>query len=304
MARVYQYLELTMKELDGLNRERTIIVMSLSPIEAHGPHLPLGTDLLLAEEIGKQYVDIIKEDFPGYQAVILPTLPLGADALPRLGSIGVSAPNLTRILESFGRELAGMGFKFLLLADNHGGPRHLLACERAARRLYKKHGFHLINPFSREFSLMMAGDREFLEGSGLKAGECGDIEDLHAGTNETSLLLATKEEQVRENFRELPQNEAPEPGKIFVLLAGLFRVIRKEKLAREVNSLGRIAAWAGNGEIPAYIGSPALAKPEAGSAMLECRRNVAREIISQILEGDEVKLHPPLWPLALLARLP
>ncbi len=304
MTKSLSYLDLTMEEMDGLDRDRTIFIMVLSPIEAHGPHLPLGTDLLLAQEIQQQYIEIIEEDFPSYQAVVLPPMPLGADALPRPGTLGIGAPLLTKLLESFGKDLSAMGFKFLFLADNHGGPRHLLACERAARRLYKKFGFYLLNPFAREFSLMMAGDGEFLQGSGLGKGKCGDIEDLHAGTNETSLLLATQEKQVRDTFKELPENPAPEPGKIFVFLSSLFRIFRKEKLAREIKSLGRIAAWAGDEEIPAYIGSPAGATPKAGKAMLDCRRRVAREVFSRALEGDEVKLRPPLWPLHILARLP
>ncbi len=304
MAKNLNYLELTMEELDGLDREKTIFLMVLSPIEAHGPHLPLGTDLFLAEKIQNQYLEVINEDFPSFQAVTLPPLPLGADALPRPGSLGIGAPLLSRLLESFGKDLVGMGFKYLILADNHGGPRHLLACERAARRLYKKHGFYLLNPFAREFSLMMSGDQKFLEGSGLETGICGDIGDLHAGTNETSLLLATGEEHVREHFKELPHHNPPHPGKLFVFLSSIFRFFKKENLAQEVKTLGRIAAWAEDKETPSYIGAPASASPEAGEAMLQCRRKVAREIIARAVQGEEIKLRPPLWPLHILARLP
>ncbi len=304
MKEPYRYLEMTMDELDQLERERTIFLMVLSPIEAHGPHLPLGADIVLGEKVQQQHLEIIQEDFPSYQPVLMPHLPLGADALPRPGSLGVSGSHLGRILESWGRELAGMGFKYLLLADNHGGPRHLLACEKAARRLYRKHNFYLLNPFSREFSLMMAGDHQFLQQSGLQPGQCGDIDDLHAGTNETSLLLEAQAEQVQDIYRELPPNSAPPPGGIFVFLAGLFRILGRKRLAGEIKNLGRIAAWAGDSRIPSYIGCPARAQAEAGRAMLEARRTVAREIIGSALEGKEVSLRPPLWPLHILSRLP
>ncbi len=304
MKKPYRYLELTMEELDQLERERTIFLMVLSPIEAHGPHLPLGADLVLGEKVQQQHLQIIQEEFPSYQPVLLPPLPLGADALPRPGSLGISGSLLGRILKGWGRELAGMGFKYLLLADNHGGPRHLLACEKAARSLYRQHNFYLLNPFSREFSLMMAGEPQFLQQTGLQPGQCGDIDDLHAGTNETSLLLAAQSEQVREIYRELPPNSAPPPGGIFVFLAGLFRLLGRQRLAGEIKNLGRIAAWAGDPRIPSYIGCPARARSEAGQAMLKARQEVTREIINSALQGEEVSLRPPLWPLHILSRLP
>lgn len=304
MKKPYHYLELTMDELDQLERSRTIFLMSLGPIEAHGPHLPLGADILLGQKVQEQHLEIIQSDFPTYQPVIMPTLPLGADALPKLGSLGVSAPILRRTLLNWGRGLAKMGFKYLLLADNHGGPRHLLACEIAARQLYRKYNFYLLNPFSREFSMMMADDPRLLQQSGLQPGQCGDIADLHGGTNETSLFLAAKPEQVRDIYRELPPNSAPPPGKLFVLLAALFRILGQKSLGREIENLGQTALWAQDPDAPSYVGCPARAQAEAGIAMLEARKTVARSIIETALKGEKVSLRPPLWPLRILSRLP
>ncbi|MBE3568473.1 MAG: creatininase family protein, partial [Thermogemmatispora sp.] len=41
-------------ELDHLDRERTVILMSAGPLEQHGPHLPVGTDVFAAEEVTRR----------------------------------------------------------------------------------------------------------------------------------------------------------------------------------------------------------------------------------------------------------
>jgi len=304
MADALDYRELTKDELESLEREKTVFFMVLSPLEAHGPHLPLGTDLILGEEIKEMMVEILQEDYPEYVPVNLPDLTLGSDALPRAGSIDVGAPVLFKVLNSYGEKLAGLGFKYLFLADNHGGPRHLLACERAGKKLYKRFGFYLINPFAREFDLMMKGEEEFLEESGLKPGRCGDMTDLHAGTNETSLLLAKSGEWVRANYRELPAAAPPEPGRIFSLAAGFFGFLGQKELACQIRNLGRTASWAADGNLPAYIGAPNRASSEAGEAMFAARRKVTRKIMHSALKGEKVDLRPPLWSLRFLSRFP
>ncbi len=39
-----KFEELNWKELDEFDREKTVFFLPISPMEEHGPHLPLGTD--------------------------------------------------------------------------------------------------------------------------------------------------------------------------------------------------------------------------------------------------------------------
>ncbi len=39
---------LTWPEVDALERARTVAVLPVGAIEAHGPHLPLGTDVIIS----------------------------------------------------------------------------------------------------------------------------------------------------------------------------------------------------------------------------------------------------------------
>jgi creatinine amidohydrolase len=51
--RTFHYEELTASQLAELDRENTLALMALSPLEVHGPHLPLGTDVMVATELQK-----------------------------------------------------------------------------------------------------------------------------------------------------------------------------------------------------------------------------------------------------------
>ncbi len=50
---VLRFEELTWKQVDSLDREKSLFVISVSPIEQHGPHLPLGMDFFNGHRIAR-----------------------------------------------------------------------------------------------------------------------------------------------------------------------------------------------------------------------------------------------------------
>ncbi len=48
-----EYVLMNLRDIEKLEREKTIFLMAVSPIEVHGPHLPLGTDVFVAEDLQK-----------------------------------------------------------------------------------------------------------------------------------------------------------------------------------------------------------------------------------------------------------
>lgn len=303
LGRILKYEELTTEDLDRLDRDTTVLLMAVSPMEAHGPHLPIGTDLFVAESIRDRYADLILDGYPGHTPVVMPSLAVGADTLARTGSLQSPARVLENLLVAHARSLASSGFRFLFIADNHGGPRHLLAFEAAARLMHRRHRFHLVNPFTREFALMMSGDQR-LRDAGLGSGTCGDLDDVHAGTNETSLMLALHPEKVDSDHRQMPRNRPPSPGILFAAAARLLEILGARELAREVRDVGAISAWSGSREMAAYIGAPGRASASRGERMLRVRLEIAGEFFEQALADEPVPTRPPLWPLRLLRFLP
>ncbi len=171
-------------------------------MEVHGPHLPLGTDVIISEEIFKKYVKEFKNRYPDYNIIKLPPLAVGSSLLPIEGSFEIKARTLEKLLDDFARNLDEMGFQFLFSVDNHGGPAHQMAIETASHKAFKRDQFHLIDPFNYIFKKMVEDDDRLLIDIEASPGECGDDQDLHAGNNETSLMLYLSPDDVKE-YRNL-----------------------------------------------------------------------------------------------------
>src|SRR5213596_2463694 len=68
--------ELTWEEVRDLDRARTVAILPVGAIEAHGPHLPLGTDVIIAQAMAGSGAARIAAQ--GKSVVILPSLPFSA----------------------------------------------------------------------------------------------------------------------------------------------------------------------------------------------------------------------------------
>jgi creatinine amidohydrolase len=106
-----------------------IAILPIGAVEAHGPHLPLGTDNYLAERLSKR---VAKQT----GAFVLPTLPYGQVwSLKNFpGSINVSNESLISMLVDIGISLYDQGFKVFAMVNGHLG--NAVALKEAARKLY------------------------------------------------------------------------------------------------------------------------------------------------------------------------
>ena len=309
--RVLEYVELRLPDLEALDRATTVFLMSVSPIEVHGPHLPVGTDVFISEELLDRYVAALGVRHPELTFVKLPPLHCGSDALPVPGSLSVPAPHLEGVLVAYGRGLAKQGFHYLFVADNHGGPRHQMAIEAAARTLWRRHRFYLIDPFGVDYRLMVQHDPDFLRRTGLGPGTCGDDADNHAGTNETSLMLACDPARVSTDFHEVPPSHLPQHRTgAAALVAGLGRVLRAlggRVIGRDLEHLANTLAWVGDPAMKPYMGDPGRASAEAGEAMLSARVAIGVDLFERALASAgraPVHITPMLWGVRFLRRLP
>ncbi|HEY3315325.1 MAG TPA: creatininase family protein [Bacillota bacterium] len=304
MARIVEYIRQTLPQLQALDKAKSIALMSVSPIEVHGPHLPVGTDVYISDELQRRYAAEIELRHPDFTLVVLPPLHAGADPLPVGGSIAVPAPVLEGLIVAFAAGLGEQGFRYLLISDNHGGPRHQMAIEAAARTAWKKHRFYVINSFGLEFRMMVQHDQALLTATGLGPGNIGDDPDVHAGTNETSLMLATDPGLIDPGYRNVPPS-APTKGPGVV--AGLGRILRAlggRVIGRDLEHLDATLAWTGQKGFTPYMGAPAKASREAGEAMFKARVEVAMGLLERALRGEELRITPMLWGLRILRKLP
>jgi creatinine amidohydrolase len=124
-----RWWELTWPEFEGV--DKTVALLPTGIVEAHGPHLPLGTDALMATYIAE-------EAAKRTNALLLPTVWYGntyvLDKFP--GTISISNETLYRLYRDIFREVARNGVKYLIVINGHGG--NIDALNMAAKEVAKE----------------------------------------------------------------------------------------------------------------------------------------------------------------------
>jgi creatinine amidohydrolase len=257
--------EMSSRALDALDRQRTVILLVASPLEEHGPHLPVGVDAFAARHFAQRIAERVVETRPGWVAVLAPTLHLGSFTFDAVGTVRVRQRVVRDALVDYGASLARAGFRWILIANGHGGPGHLTALEEAAAIVSRRYGVtmasftgHLAWEFLRGRFL----DRiEARLGRALSQSERTAFgEDAHGGWFETSLMLLLRPDLVDGTYRELP------PARY-----SLAARVRPNYPLRN----------GGQG----YVGHPALADPAFATAAVDVLMDEAMAFVDGLFDG-------------------
>jgi len=267
-GQILRLAELSFTRLDALDRTRTVVIFAVSPLEEHGPHLPVGTDLYHAEFFNQEIAQRILAEKAGWTVLIGPPLPIGASAFDHAGTLLVRARTVRNATLDYGLALARHGFQYIFVTNAHAGPRHVVALEEAAAVVSRRTGVRMLSlsgPILWKFLRGKYLDRlETLLGRALTMAEREALRgDSHAGLWETSLLLRSRPELVDSAFAELPPVRFP-----------LIDAARKNYPLRLGNRLG-------------YIGSPAAATAEWGEAARHLLVEVAWEVIRPVFDAPD-----------------
>ena len=117
-----KYEELTAPELvQAVSQSGGVCLIPLGILEKHGPHLPLGTDLLDVREVALRAA---KTEY----SVVFPQYYFGQiyEAKHQPGTIAYSPQLVWSLLQETCDELARNGFKELVLVNGHGGNNNFL----------------------------------------------------------------------------------------------------------------------------------------------------------------------------------
>ena len=152
-------------------RSRGVAVLPLGSIESHGPHLPLGSDILCVDELVRRVAE--KET-----VAVLPTLAYSYVASARMlpGAIHTPTALLTAQVENICDEACRNGFRKIVLLHGHGGNVGLH--EGFLKQIKDKEKAYAV------YSIPVFGSRE-KEIRGMMESK----EDGHAGEFETSMNL-------------------------------------------------------------------------------------------------------------------
>jgi creatinine amidohydrolase len=194
---IRELADMTWEEVRDLDRARTVALLPVGATEAHGPHLPLGTDVVIAQAMARAGAQALAGR--GLASVLLP--PLAYTAAPFAagfpGTISVSPATLTALVVDLARELTRQGFAALGIANAHLDPAHLRALAAAAASAREAGLLPVACPDPTRRALAERLTEEF------RSGAC------HAGRYEGSIVMAERPELVREAIRaSLPANPA------------------------------------------------------------------------------------------------
>lgn len=179
-------------EIADLIKRKGCAILPVGAVEAHGPHLPLGTDNVLAERLAQRLAE--RTD-----SLVLPTLPYGQvwslQHFP--GSISVSNDSLIQLLYDIGESLVRQGVRIFVMLCGHLG--NMPALKDAARLLYKSY------PSLKVYYFFYPGTKEII--AQVRETPASHASYFHACELETSYMLYLAEEQVNMDraISDIPQ---------------------------------------------------------------------------------------------------
>jgi creatinine amidohydrolase len=114
------WTEIRWPELAGVDRTRWIAVLPLAATEQHGPHLPLETDILIAQAYLTQVRELLSDDLP---VTFLPIQPVGisTEHTDFPGTQTLSPEEALKNWIALGEGVARAGIKKLVMVTSHGG---------------------------------------------------------------------------------------------------------------------------------------------------------------------------------------
>ena len=144
-GKIYNIEKLTFPQIDGLDRDKTVFLIAVSPLEEHGPHLPVGVDAFQADLFTRQAAEIIIKEHPEFDAVLFPLIPLGTQVYKHIGSFYIKPSTLYDIVYNTGHGIAIYSFKYIFVFSAHGTPKQIVAIEAACRKVSKKHRMSMLS---------------------------------------------------------------------------------------------------------------------------------------------------------------
>jgi len=248
---------------------RWIAVLPLAATEQHGPHLPVGTDVM----IGEAYLARVRELLPAAAPVtFLPLQPVGisTEHIDFPGTLTLSNEVALNTWTALGECVARAGAKKLVMVTSHGG--NSAAMSLVAQDLRARHGMLAVTTSWSRFGVPDG----LFEAAELRHG-------IHGGAVETSIMLAKYPQAVRKgaiaDFR---------PASVQI-----------EKHHRHLSTQRPAPfAWQAQDLHPSgAIGDATKASAEKGEALLDHGARAFCELLEDVDKFDmSARAATPRWP--------
>jgi creatinine amidohydrolase len=183
MATPFYWNELNTHDFTILSPDTTIAILPIASTEQHGPHLPIATDVTIANgmlsELKRQRPDDL-------DILVLPTQEIGKanEHVYGPGTLSLSAELLIRVWTAIGEKVAEAGVRKMVIVNSHGGNVDIMSI--VARELRVRYQMAVVGTqwsrFGTPDGLISSHENQY---------------GIHGGEVETSLMLAFRPELVR-----------------------------------------------------------------------------------------------------------
>jgi len=194
------------REFQEAAEETDIVILPVGVLEAHGPHLPLGTDFIIPQHLAELLASKLN-------ALIAPAVPYGVvhSLLGYPGSVSIGKDTLKNLMRDLIRGLANNGLDKVIILNGHGSRDHLDAISEACKEAWREDGVKSVI-----VNWWIYGEELSKEMFGSVGG--------HAGTEETAAIMAVDRSLVREEeelgdqvyYTVRGMDPVPAPGSILV----------------------------------------------------------------------------------------
>lgn len=184
---VLRVAEMTWEEMRDVPRDRAVAIVPVGATEAHGPHLPLGTDVIIAEAMARRGAELLSAR--GAHALLLPALAYTAAGYAEgfAGTVSIRPETVTALLVDIARGMSGHA-RVVAVANAHLDPTHIGSIYAAREALEDAPlGFVFPDVTRKPWALRLTDE--------FKSGAC------HAGQYEGSVVMAERPDLVREDLR-------------------------------------------------------------------------------------------------------
>jgi creatinine amidohydrolase len=174
--------EMTSSEFAEAVERDPVVILPIGATEAHGPHLPLGTDSFQPEAIA----DVVAERVNG---LVAPAIKYGQHSSTRNlpGTIGISALTLRAIIVDILESLHRNGIRKILIISGHAGSVHMAMIKDACEDVVRRYQMDVV--FLTDYDIGKDVQEEIGAGPG----------DGHGGMMETSRIMAIRPDLVPKN---------------------------------------------------------------------------------------------------------